>query len=615
MCGIAGIVQTDRSAVNERALEEMTRTLAHRGPDGQGLYVDGWVGLGHRRLSIIDLEGGKQPMANEDGQVWVTFNGEIYNYLELQKELEKAGHRFHTSSDTEVIVHAYEEWGANCVDHFRGMFAFAVHDRRHREVFLARDRVGIKPLVYSVEPGRVAFASELQAIAALPDISLVLNPDALDQYLQLQYIPAPATIYKNVYKLPPGHHLVIGHDGKIRGPVRYWDVQFIPDRRRRLDDWVEELDAVIRESVRLQLRSDVPFGAFLSGGVDSSVVTAYMAELLPHPVKTFTIAFEEEEFSEARYAREAARRCGTDHHEEMVRPDALAILPDLVRHYGEPFGDNSAIPTYYVSQMARRHVKMVLSGDGGDENFAGYNHYMSAACLGKPSFREPVRLARRLVGNAGRALGVLAPRSKAFDIWVNSVCVFSAEESAQILGRVRNDNLLMVTDEPKENGSEFCGDLQYLDIKNFLPFSVLAKVDIASMCHGLEVRVPLLDHPVVELAARIPAEFKVVRNREGKFGGKHVLKRLGERIFHPSFLNRAKMGFTPPIRRWFEGARLKDIEDRICGPGSRLLDLVDRSKVQGIFSKNGRHRKPNMKIWLLLFLNEWLQQNREVVLF
>jgi asparagine synthase (glutamine-hydrolysing) len=617
MCGIAGIVNMDGRPVARAELAAMTDALAHRGPDGDGLHLDGPVGLGQRRLAIIDLVGGIQPMANEDDSVWVSFNGEIYNYKELHRDLESRGHRFRSCSDTEVIVHAYEEWGARCVEHFRGMFAFAIHDRRRGEVFVARDRLGIKPLVYSRQANRIAFASELQSLETLPGLPLRLNLAAVDAYLHLGYIPAPATIYHDVYKLPPGHTMTLGPDGIKDGPRRYWDVAFEPEENRSEQQWLEELDATIRESVRLRLRSDVPFGAFLSGGVDSSLVVGYMAELLGEPVRTFSIGFEEADHSELDYARIAAKRCRTQHHEQVLRPDALKILPALVKHYGEPFGDSSAIPTYYVSQLARQHVKMVLSGDGGDENFAGYFQHLHASGYRRPVRRSFKAVLRDTAVKAAQCVGLM-PCLTPLDQWGNIVALVSAPERRHFWkasGRVTPLAAELRTTYSADRTLDLCSWFQYFDIKNYLPYDILTKVDIASMYHGLEARVPLLDHHVVELAARIPVSFKVRRESENAFEGKYILKKLAERLYDREFLTRPKKGFAIPLQSWLGAYPQGELRERLFDGQGRLVELLQRPCLEEATTwARQPHALHATRLWLLLFLAEWFRQHPKVSL-
>ncbi|MEB3168786.1 MAG: asparagine synthase (glutamine-hydrolyzing), partial [Synechococcaceae cyanobacterium] len=416
MCGIAGLLDGSGRPVNQAELEAFTQRLAHRGPDGSGMYVDGAVGLGHRRLSIIDLDGGRQPLTNEDGSVWTVFNGEIYNHRELRRELQARGHVFRTRSDTEVIVHGFEQWGVDVLQHLRGMFALAVWDACRRQLLLARDRLGIKPLCYAHDGRRLAFASELQAFRALEGFDPSLDLQAIDLYLHLNYIPHPWTAWQEVRKLPPAHYIVFNDQGGTAGPQRYWQLRYTPDRQLSEDQWAERLDAALEDAVRSHLVSDVPFGAFLSGGVDSSTVAAYMARILERPLNAFTIGFDDQECDERTWAQQAARSIGASHHVEVVHPDALALLPTLVGHYGEPFGDSSAICTYLVCRSARASVKMVLSGDGGDEIFGGYGYYPKLL----KQFPQPsglTRTARRRIGDIGRRLGVVAPLPSLSHAW------------------------------------------------------------------------------------------------------------------------------------------------------------------------------------------------------
>lgn len=589
----------------------MTAALAHRGPDGQGIECLGPVGLGHRRLAIIDLEGGRQPLGNEDGRVWITYNGELYNYRELRAQLEGLGHRFRTQSDTEVILHAYEQWGDRCVERFRGMFAFAICDTVARRLFLARDHLGIKPLYWTFQNGQFAFASELQALRYLPAAAWQIDLKAIGQYLHLQYIPAPQTVFRQVWKLPPACRMSISFDGGMAGPEEYWQLEFRPNRRRSQAEWLEALDDVLRDSVRVHLVADVPFGAFLSGGVDSSAVVAYMAEVLDRPVQTFTIGFEEEDYNELPYAAEAARQCGTEHHVEIVRPDALAILPDLVRCYGEPFGDSSAVPTYYVSKLARRWVPMVLSGDGGDETFAGYGTHrewmaMVAGRLPRPWWKRLARpLAERLLPHR------FPPVRPSLDRWLPLVAYLPPSQQQDLW---RPEYRAIATPQLAAFDQAFarsrhlppCNLVQYLDIKTYLPFDILTKVDVASMMHGLEVRTPLVDVRVMEFAATIPWELNMARGPDGRWQGKCLLRRLLRRRYRPEFLDRPKMGFGVPIARWFrrDGAHHAALVERLLGRHSLLREWFRPEAIARLIEENRAG-----PLWLLLFLEEWLRQN------
>lgn len=590
MCGIAGIINTDKSSISPILLEKMTHSLAHRGPDGFGTEIAGSIGFGHRRLSIIDPAGGRQPMFNEDGRVWVTFNGEIYNYRELRAELQSRGHRFASNSDTETIVHAYEEWGEQCVERFRGMFAFAIADHRKGKIFLARDHFGMKPLYYLQGKNVFAFASEIQALRQIPDIGWNIDLTAMDQYLWLQYIPAPRTAFKEICKLPPAHRMTITFDGRTDGPQQYWELQFRPNYNRSEQDWIDVVDETLSDSVRAHLVSDVPFGAFLSGGVDSSLVVGYMTRLLNRSVDVFSIGFEEPEFNETPFARFAADRCGATQHIEIVKPDALAILPDLVRCYGDLFGDSSAIPTYYLSQVARRNVPMVLSGDGADELFAGYwSHGDWLNSLQKDPSTRPT-LAHWLsfinYADSGRRLSLWRDEYK-------DVCPAPQETFEKAFAVARPFSL--------------CHKAQFFDIKTYLPYDILTKVDIASMMHGLEVRPPFVDLRVAELAASIPEHLSIGKNLRGEWERKLLLKKVGEKYYPREFLNRPKMGFAIPLLKWFAptGHLHDTLRQRLTGSDSTLLEFFNPDAMQELIAANATG-----PLWLLLFAEEWLRQNR-----
>jgi asparagine synthase (glutamine-hydrolysing) len=621
MCGIAGILRLDGTDASAESVRALSDRLRHRGPDGEGIYLDRSVGLGHRRLSIIDLAGGQQPLANEDGTVWVTFNGEIYNFAELRHQLEQKGHQFRTRSDTEVIVHAYEEWGEKCVERLRGMFAFAIWDERRGHLFLARDRVGIKPLYYLQLPGVFVFASELQALTALTEFEPTVDLQALDLYLHFQYIPSPFSIYREVRKLPPAHSLVVTAERGANEPLRYWNLTFNPNYKPSEAEWIERLDAALRQSVQSHLVSDVPFGAFLSGGVDSSMVVAYMSHAMSMPVKTFSIRFDQAEFDEGSYAQEVANRFSTEHHEEFVRPKALEILPRLVRHYGEPFGDSSAIPTYYVAQVAAQHVKMVLSGDGGDEIFAGYSRYEHLV----HTHRGPTglyRAVRHALGGAARSLGIRPPLPSPSATWYQMVAGLD-DQSGERLWLPEYQHLRAQTDAwfheqcNSAPAPDLCSRFQQLDIRTYLADDILTKVDVASMYHGLEVRVPLLDHVFMELVAEIPSDLKLKRNAASSGAGmvgKYLLKKVGERFYPPAFLNRPKRGFEVPIRDWFADALRPELEDRLLNPVNGLSDFFDLNYIRSLISEHTVRRCHTGRLWSLLFLSEWFQhQHRPAI--
>jgi asparagine synthase (glutamine-hydrolysing) len=612
MCGITGVIRKG----NPRApfdISTINNLLKHRGPDGAGTYSFENIHLGHRRLAIIDLEGGKQPLSNEDGSIWITYNGELYNFLELKSQLSTKGHQFKTHSDTEVIVHAYEEWGSDCVKHFRGMFAFGILDQNKRELFLARDHFGIKPLVYLESPDVFAFASEIQALRAMAP-SMDLDYAAIDQYLQFQYIPAPRTVFKQIKKLPAAHFMRVGFDGTIKELRRYWQLDFIPDYAKTETQWLEELNAILYDSVNAHLVSDVPFGAFLSGGVDSSTVVGYMAQIMQQPVKTFSIGFEEDGFDETFYARQVAKKWNTDHHEEIVRPDALGLLPLLARHYGEPFADSSALPTYYVSQLARKHVTMVLTGDAGDETFAGYESYTSRWSRHVSPIPKHLSPVRKL---AYKILNGLAPnkfplRTNGLQDWLRYVQSFQPSQReglwhADIWSSIPNPNFDVHSnyfDRTKTIGH--FQKAQFSDFNTYMVDDILCKVDIASMMHGLETRTPLLDIKVVEFAATIPESLNI-RKIGSEWSGKLLLKKLGEKNYSNDLLYRKKMGFATPMKKWLvqDGKATKEIQERLLSEGNGLLEIFNADSLRQLVKT-----APPYQVWQLLFLQEWLHQNR-----
>ncbi|WLT31789.1 asparagine synthase (glutamine-hydrolyzing) [Geothrix sp. PMB-07] len=587
MCGIVGLI-TKGGIYPEDILRNMTRRIAHRGPDGEGVRIEGPVGLGHRRLSIIDPTGGHQPMSNEDGSVWITFNGEIYNYKELMTQLQSRGHQFKTRSDTEVVIHAWEEWGDCCVDRFRGMFAFGIADYRQGCVFLARDHFGIKPLVWCETEEAISFGSEISPLLLTPGFNGSLDLTAIDQYLWLQYIPSPSSAYRQIRKLPPAHRLRVGFDGAVEKPRRYWSMRFDPEPGVSAADWEERIATVVKESVDAHLMSDVPFGAFLSGGVDSSLVVAEMSELLSDRVRTFSIGFKESEFDETSYAAFAAKTCATIHTRGEMGSDALSLLPSLVQHYGEPFGDSSALPTWHVCKLARASVPMVLSGDGADELFAGYGTQASWMSNPTSNVYDWIRCIHYTDGPVRSALwrpefqSAFQPRQELFEqLW-------SESQSFSGLARV-----------------------QYMDINTYLPFDILTKVDIASMMHGLEVRTPFVDLRVIEEAAKLPSSFSMIRAGDGSWNRKAMLKRVARRFFPDAFLNRPKMGFAMPVARWLApgGEAYSKLMARLLGEDSSLREYfrptVMKTLLEGAATPT---------LWLLLFLEEWLRQHRDLPL-
>lgn len=628
MCGIAGFVdfrdESNARTEEERAqiLERMCRVITHRGPDDQGVMLKRGVAFGMRRLSIIDLEGGHQPISNEDNGVTIVFNGEIYNYRELQSELESRGHRFRTNSDTETIVHAYEEFGASCVDHLRGMFAFAIWDDREKTLFIARDRVGKKPLYYSVtRAGTLVFGSELKSLLEHPDVERNTNPQALDAYFSLGYVPDPISIFENVEKLPPGHHLTFSN-GRLT-VERYWDFSYDQNSNgsngHQASDYLEELRSLLDEAVKLRLVSDVPLGAFLSGGVDSSTVVALMARHMDQPVKTFSIGFNEDSYDELKYARLTAKKFGTDHHEFLVTPDICDVVDQLAWHFDEPFADSSAIPTYVVSKLAREHVKVVLTGDGGDELFAGYSRYVTERQRSKFD-RIPGLIKSGLMDPLSRYLPhgawgrnylhnvSLDPISRYLDnvsvfTGLNKGSLYTADFSDQLRD---SNHLTSYFRELSDNVRSDAGldSLLYIDSKTYLPGDILTKVDRMSMAVSLEARVPLLDHKLIEFVTSIPASMKLAGLET-----KHLFKQAIADLVPAEVVNRPKQGFGVPIQQWINQQLRERIRDTLSDPRTLQRGYVTRSHVELLLDEHERGRRDHaMALWALLMLELWHRQ-------
>ena len=588
MCGIVGLMDLNgRAPIPREVLVRMNESQHHRGPDEGAVHLEPGVGLGHRRLSIIDISTGQQPLFNEDGSVAVVFNGEIYNFQELIPELVQAGHRFKTRSDTEVIVHGWEEWGEDCVKRFRGMFAFALWDRNRETLFLARDRLGVKPLHYALLPGNVfAFGSELKSLAAHPAFRRELDPFAIEEYFALGYIPEPRTIYTGVRKLPPAHTLTIRRGAPVPEPREYWDVRFTLDNPIGEREAQAELIERLRESVRLRLISEVPLGAFLSGGVDSSAVVAMMAGVSGDPVNTCSIAFRDPAYDESRYAQQVAERYHTRHFVDTVESDDFDLVDVLARTYDEPYADSSALPTYRVCQLARKHVTVALSGDGGDENFAGYRRYRLHAMEERLRSALPLGIRRPAFGMLGRMYPKAdwAPRvfrakstfqalaRTSVDAYFHSVSLLRDDMRAQLFTNGFRARLggYSAADVFRRHGARAGTDdplalVQYLDLKTYLVGDINTKVDRASMAHSLEVREPLMDHPLVEWLASLPSSLKV-RGQEGKI----LLKKAMEPHLPREVLYRPKMGFAVPLSAWFRGPLRQRVRSAVLG--SELAD-------------------------------------------
>ena len=626
MCGICGVVSVDGDlpAYLSNAITAMTDRLYHRGPDGGGYFYAPWAALGHRRMAIIDRAGGEQPMANEDQSAWIVFNGEVYNHRDLRRELETRGHRFRTHSDTEAIVHAYDEWGDACVERLDGMFAFAIADLRRRRVLLARDRLGKKPLFHAMFNGVLHFASEIKAIKASPLWNGQVNLDSVEGYLSLGYFIAPATAYKHVHKLEPAHTLSI--DGSRIIDRKYWDITSFDTDERTAGALVDEVDTRLAAAVARRLESEVPIGAFLSGGIDSGLIVSYMAESLGDAPVTASVGFDHTAHNELEPAGLTAAHFSTRHSTAVVEPKLEDVLDPIVRSFDEPFADPSAIPTYYVSKMARQHVTVALSGDGGDEAFGGYvwrylPHQLEA------------QVRRFVPGSAGRKaaawLGARWPRARAFPrplrlgnvlenlgrdpagAYYADLCFLKPQDARALLGQAptREPSESPVYDQVTRPYRECRSDsavqrAQYADMKIYLPNDPLVKVDRMSMANSLEIRCPLLDHRIIELAFRIPTKTKMPNGRP-----KSLLRGLAERRLPRQVVNMPKRGFTAPTGAWLAGAYANQFRDDVLSAGARSRDIIDTGRMTRLFEEHRRgDADHSFALWSVWMLERWARQ-------
>ena len=622
MCGICGVFEPGRKmAIDCATLKGMSDAIVHRGPDDEGHYSAPGIGLGFRRLSIIDLSGGHQPLSNEDGTVWIVFNGEIYNFKELNRRYLSSGHKFKTRSDTETIVHLYEELGENCFAELQGMFALALWDSRRQKLLLARDRLGKKPLYYSWNGSRLVFASEIKSLWRAGGISKEMDVEALSDYFSYLYVPAPKTIYRDVRKLRAAHYLTV--EGLEIRETPYWDIRFDDTRQLPEAEWCEAFLDEYRSAVKSRLVSDVPLGAFLSGGVDSSSVVALMNEFQP-PVTTCSIGFSENTYDEAAQAKEFASSLGANHFEQVVEPHAIDLIPKLAWHYDEPFADSSAVPTYYVSQEARRHVTVALSGDGGDESFAGYRRYKLTHWENQVRSYFPDWARTGVLGPIGEVYPKLgwAPRMfrakntlqslarTPIDGYFHSISVCPPRMKEELLSRDvwrrlgGYDSADVLREHYERAGTDdLLSRIQYVDIKTYLTDDILVKVDRASMANSLEVRCPLLDHKLMELIARMPSSLKL-RNGQGKY----IFKKALERVLPRPVLTRKKKGFAVPVAEWFRG-ELKEYayEALIRRPDEALNgSFVNRCWNQ---HQSGQ-RDWSALLWCVLMFKSWREVDR-----
>ena len=628
MCGVSGIVDLrERRPIDRILVHAMNDTLVHRGPDGEGFHFEPGVGLGHRRLSIIDLEGGKQPLYNEDKSVVVTYNGEIYNFQSIARDLVARGYQFSTHCDTEVIVHAWREWGPDCLHRFNGMFAFALWDSRQKILFLARDRLGIKPLYYSLmADGHIVFGSELKAVIAHPAVSRELDFAAIEDYFTFGYTADPRSIYEGVKKLEAGTYLCLPRGAPIQAPVRYWDIPLgqTPTRSASDEDLSQEIRDGLKQSVDRRLIADVPLGAFLSGGIDSSAVVAMMRELDDQPILTCSIGFKEARYDESKYAAIVATQKATNHKSEIVEASAYDLLDKLPAIYDEPYSDSSAMPTYRVCELARKHVTVALSGDGGDENFIGYRRYKLLSMEEKLRSLLPASVRRVVFGPLGRFYPKLdwAPRvfrgkttfqalaRNSMEAYLHGVSIFPEEGRAALYSEAfKRDLQGYRANEVFERyfREQAIADplrlAQYLDFKTYLPGDILTKVDRASMAHSLEVRVPFLDHEFVCQIANIATTLKL-RRGEGKYALKQALRPL---LPH-DILYRRKMGFAVPLSMWFRGSLRDRMANAVTGKRLKQCGIFDPVYLDRLVHEHQTGKREHGRIlWSLLMFDRFLE--------
>lgn len=611
MCGICGIINLNEKPVEGRTLIQMRDTVIHRGPDDAGIFIDNNVGLGHRRLSIIDIEGSHQPMSNEDGTVWITYNGEIYNYKELREFLIKKGHKFKTKGDTEVLIHLYEEYGENMVEKLNGMFSFAVWDKKRERLILARDRVGIKPLYYYYKGGNFAFASEIKSLFQHPKISKDIDFDALNLYFAFGYIPQNYSIFKDIRKLLPGHMLIY-QNGNMR-VSRYWNFTTDDELNGNECELLDQLYTLLKESIKLRMVSDVPIGVFLSGGIDSSIIATIMASLSSKPIKTFSIGFQEAKYNELPYAREIAKHISSDHHEFIVKINAMEILDKISQQYDEPFADSSAIPTYCVSKMAKDYVTVVLSGDGGDELFGGYNWY--SWVKSGVEFSKRFTLFANILGKVGQLLpnGMEGKhylerlgKDETEQFW-RRVFIFEDEARKHLLKKsLIDDSKLRLPENTlytyfNSLNTDIVKKMEWTDFKFYLPEDILSKVDRASMLVSLETRVPFLDHNICEFAFKVPSEFKIRKGIK-----KYLLKKLAKRILPKDFPLERKQGFSIPLKEWMQKDLAPTVKEVAFHPTVKTFINTDYVLKILMEHKSGKVNN-SAKLWSVLMFGLWVR--------
>lgn len=617
MCGIAGKLYFKQGQeVSREEIETMAESIKHRGPDDRGIFIDKNLGLGHCRLSIIDLSSaGHQPMSSHDSRTWITFNGEIYNFLELRKELEDDGVKFHSNTDTEIIIYLYRKYGVKCLEKLRGMFAFAIWDKDTRELFVARDRVGKKPVKYYFDGKVFIFASELKAILKNKEVKKEIDLEAIDQYLTFGYVPTPKTGYKNIYKLEPATYMLVRENGQIE-KKQYWDLDFSKKLNLSEEQWEEKILDKIKESIKIRLMADVPLGAHLSGGIDSSLIVALMSEQSTERVKTFSIGFEEKKYDESKYARMVAKKYNTDHTEIIIKPNAAEIIPQLVQQYEEPFADNSALPTWYLCQATKQKLTVALNGDGGDENFAGYSRYEVMKLYDLLKFLPAKNLIEKISSLIHRATGIKkfsnfaraigSAHLSALDFYINNISHFTNQDKQKLytdsfkseINKKQNPYKSLL---PSDTNTNLLDKFLYFGIKTHLADDLIPKVDIASMAAGLEIRSPLLDHELMELAAQMPASLKIKW-----FNKKYLLKKIAYKYLPKECIDRPKQGFDAPLEFWFKNNLKQFLSDpqlisELVNIGLKekyILELINNGSNEFNYSK---------KIWNLIMLAHWLK--------
>ncbi|MCF6212482.1 MAG: asparagine synthase (glutamine-hydrolyzing) [Flavobacteriaceae bacterium] len=618
MCGISGIINSDSSKIcDKNILEKVTHAVAHRGPDGYGFWTHNNIGFGHRRLSIIDLKAGNQPMQAFDNKLSITFNGEIYNYLDLKKELQKRGYAFKTNSDTEVILVGYKHWGKAIVNHLRGMFSFAIADMKNREVFIVRDHFGIKPLLYYRGTDFCMFGSEIQQFHKHPQFKKDINVSAMAEYLKYGYIPAPLTIFNNLHKLEPGNYLRLNFEGRILEKTEYYDVKFNPNNKVSYSEWVERVEEAINTSVNYHKIADVSYGSFLSGGIDSSLIASSLAEK-GQKVAAFTMGFANKDFDEVPYAKQVAQMYNLNHHIDYVNMEGMQdIFPKLIQHYGEPFADSSAIPTYYITKKIREYLPVVLSGDGGDEAFGGYYSYQNFLKILNPNppkehYKNTLKRLLKYVGKTYAS----TPKNPDLKDWINLIAynndvqlqkLFKPEVYKEIDSN--EDVFAKWYKKAKDQKLDTYSLASYMDYKTYIHSDILTKVDIAAMMNSLEVRTPLIDVEVVNLMAQIPAKHKISRNYDGSWQKKKILNSIASKRFGEGFIKRKKQGFTVPLQDWFGKNTVFGTEFNtiITDKKSYIFNYLNFEAVQELFLNKQQFNFS--QLYLLFNLERWLKNN------